>query len=100
MFDSDSRYDSLETVTLSVGEGDGSTRLLAYKRRRFLPKTAGQTTAAQYAVKEGDRLDNLTAAYLGDPTQFWQLCDANRVLHPEELTGEVGRILTIALAGL
>ena len=26
---------------------------------------------------QGERLDNVAAQYLGDPTLFWRLCDAN-----------------------
>ena len=35
---------------------------------------------------DGDRLDNVSAQYLGDPEQFWRLCDANNAMEPEELT--------------
>jgi hypothetical protein len=38
----------------------------------------------------------VTARYLGDPTQFWRLCDANGVLHPVELE-QTGRMITIAI---
>ena len=37
-----------------------------------------------------------TARYLGDPEQFWRLCDANAALRPDELM-EVGRWLRITL---
>lgn len=50
----------------------------------------------EHAVTQGERLDNINARYLGDPEQFWRLCDANGVLHPRELE-EVGRILRITL---
>jgi len=30
----------------------------------------------EHAVTEGERLDHIAAKYLGDPEQFWQLCDA------------------------
>ena len=51
----------------------------------------------EHAVVEGDRLDNIAATYLGDPEQFWRLCDANRAMFPSELTDEVGRRLRITL---
>ena len=47
--------------------------------------------------RQGDRLDNITAEYLGDPEQFWRICDANATLHPAELE-EVGRRLRITLS--
>jgi hypothetical protein len=46
-------------------------------------------------VKQGDRLDNIAAALIGDPQQFWRICDANYVLHPAECE-DIGRTLTIA----
>ena len=70
--------------------------IVAYKRRRFIPTVEGQTTLLEHSVTQGERLDNITARYLGDPTQFWRVCDANLVLCPEELE-EVGRRITIAL---
>ena len=43
------------------------------------------------------RLDNLAAEYLGDPEQFWRICDANGVLRPDELTDTIGRRIRITL---
>jgi hypothetical protein len=52
----------------------------------------------EHTVVQGERLDNITARYLGDPTQFWQVCDANGVLEPAELE-QLGRTVRIALPG-
>ena len=38
-----------------------------------------------------------SAQYLGDPEQFWRLCDANRALRPQELTDTIGKKLRITL---
>ena len=46
---------------------------------------------------KGERLDNIAAQYMGDPTLFWRLCDANNAMRPEELTETIGRILRITL---
>ena len=43
------------------------------------------------------RLDQITAKYLSDPTEFWRVADANELLRPEELTDEVGRRIVIAM---
>jgi hypothetical protein len=51
----------------------------------------------EHTVNEGERLDNITALYLGDPEQFWRVCDANGVIRPEELTETVGRKIRITL---
>lgn len=99
MFEPTSRYYALETATLSYTDPDGVTRVVAYKRRRFIPSPTGQTTLLEHTAVQGERLDNLTARYLGEPTQFWRVCDANLVLRPEELE-EVGRRITIALPQL
>jgi hypothetical protein len=48
-------------------------------------------------VKEGDRLDNITNQFIGDPERFWQICDANNVLEPAELTEQPGNTIRITL---
>jgi hypothetical protein len=86
-----SRYYGIETATWS---GD---RELVYLRRRFLPPASASVVMVEHPVVQGDRLDNITARYLGDPEQFWRLCDANNAMRPRELTSEVGRRLRIPL---
>jgi hypothetical protein len=95
MFLPTSRYYLLETATMVVTDENGDQRMLAYKRRRFLPPAEGLTTLAEHTFTQGDRLDNITARYLDVPTEFWRICDANNVLRPAELE-EVGRIIKIA----
>jgi hypothetical protein len=48
-------------------------------------------------VVAGDRLDNLAARHLGDPQQYWRICDANRAVRPDELIETLGRALRITL---
>ena len=96
-FEPNSRYYSVKTEQLTVADRDGRERVIAYKRRRVIPSYEDQPTLAEHRVAEGDRLDNVTARYLGDPTQFWRLCDANVVLKPEELE-DIGRVIRIAMA--
>jgi hypothetical protein len=96
-FDPGSRYFDVETATRTVTDVDGNDRVLRYKRRRVIPPQDDLPTLAEHLVTEGDRLDNVTARYAGDPTLFWRLCDANAVLRPEELE-VVGRIVRIAMA--
>lgn len=79
MFEPTSRYAAIEEATLTM---DG--RSIRYKRRRFIPPPSG-STVVEHPVTPGDRLDLLAARYLGDPTQFWKLCDAAGVLDPAEL---------------
>jgi hypothetical protein len=96
-FEPTSRYYNVETDELTVTGPDGQERVIAYKKRRVIPSYEDQPTLAEHRVAEGDRLDNITARYLGDPTQFWRLCDANVVLTPEELEA-IGRVIRIAMA--
>jgi hypothetical protein len=90
MFEPTSRYHDIETVKMTVTGSRGEPRVVSYKRRRFVPPGSTMTTLVEHTVVQGDRLDNLAARYVGDPEQFWRICDANDVLRPEELTGEVG----------
>jgi nucleoid-associated protein YgaU len=88
-----SRYHLTETAQLQRADGQA----IAYLRRRILPSPERFTVLTEHTVVQGDRLDNLTAQYLGDPEQFWRICDANTVLRPNELTETVGRRLRITL---
>lgn len=98
MFEPTSRYVGIADATLSRLDADGRERLIAYKRRRFLPAMEGTTTLVEHTVMQHDRLDTITARYLGDPTLFWKVCDANGVLQPAELEA-LARVVRIALPG-
>ena len=93
MFPRTSRYYNIEIVKLVTPD----QREIVYLRRRFLPNSSNAVIIAEHSVGEGDRLDNVTARYLGDPEQFWQVCDVNDALRPDELTEEIGRRLKIAM---
>jgi len=93
MFSPTSRYYDIETAKYVAVDG----REFVYLRRRFLPDARKMIVLTEHPVTEGDRLDNITAQHLGDPEQFWRVCDANEAMRPEELTSEVGRRLNISL---
>jgi hypothetical protein len=97
MFEVGSRYAKTPVQKLTVSEQDGTTRELRYVSRRFVPPVESITKIAEHHVAQGERLDNLASQYLGDPLQFWRLCDANVVLSPLELTEETGRVFDIGL---
>jgi hypothetical protein len=88
-----SRYRDLETAVY-VGP-DGTPRL--YLRRRFVPPPERFGLLGEHVVTDGDRLDRVTALHLGDPEQFWRVCDGNRAMRPDELTEVAGRRLRITL---
>ncbi len=96
MFDTNSRYAPVPDATIERQLPDGSSRTVRYKRRRFLPSPASMTPLTRHVMTDADRLDLVAARYVGDPTAFWRLCDANDVLRPEELES-VGRSIVIAM---
>src|SRR5215211_5141810 len=93
IFPPTSRYYNIETTTREMSDG----RTMAYLRRRFLPAPERFSVLQEHVVVQGDRLDNVTARYLGDPEQFWRVCDANAAMRPDELTETIGRRLRITL---
>jgi len=93
MFPINSRYYGITTVTLETQDG----KQIVFLRRRFVPPPERFDLLTEHTVSEGERLDNITALYLGDPEQFWRVCDANGVIRPEELTETIGRKIRITL---
>src|SRR5262245_9911163 len=93
LFTPTSRYYTVETAEMIRPDGEK----VVYLRRRRVPQPDDFVTLQEHSVVEGDRLDNVTAAYLGDPEQFWRLCDANNALEPDELTEIVGSKIRITL---
>lgn len=87
------RYHGIETATLETSDG----RTVIYLKRRFVPPPDRFALLQEHVVVQGDRLDNITARYLGDPEQFWRICDANGAMRPDELTDEIARRLRITL---
>ena len=59
-----SRYAAVETVTLEDAAGD----TIIYLRRRFVPPPERFALLQEHVVKQGERLDNVTAQYLDDPS--------------------------------
>jgi len=91
MFETTSRYSAVENATLTThGE-----RNIGYKRRRFLPQGENIPLLVEVNVIENDRLDMITARTLGDPEQFWRICDANNTMNPFDLITKPGRVLRI-----
>lgn len=93
LFPANSRYLNVETTKLVLPDGTE----VAYLKRRFVPPPERFSLLQWYQVTEGDRLDNLAARFLGDPEQFWRICDANAAMRPDALTEDVGRKLRITL---
>jgi hypothetical protein len=94
-FPTNSRYYGAATLQYTAPDGTQIT----YLARRFVPQPGPVNFArmAQYAVKQGDRLDLLAAKYLGDPLLFWLICDANGAIRPGQLVATPGTILNLTL---
>ncbi len=88
-----SRYYGTETSTVETPDGT----IIIFLRRRFVPPPENFSLLQEHVVTQNERLDNLTARYLGDPEQFWRVCDANGAMIPDELTQTAGRRLRITL---
>jgi hypothetical protein len=90
MFFRGSRYEPIADATLVTEDG----RTIRYKRMRFIPQSPA---AARLFVKalEGDRPDLIAFRAIGDPEQFWRLCDLNLVQRPVDLTAAPGRLVAI-----
>ena len=93
LFTATSRYYGIGTNTLTAADGT----VVVYVKRRFLPSPDRFQLIQEHAVVQGERLDNIAAAFLGDPELFWRLADANGAMKPEELVQRIGRRLRITL---
>jgi hypothetical protein len=94
LFPNTSRYHGLGALKVTMPDGTE----VAYLARRFLPPPENFTLLHEHEVEANDRVDNLAARYLGDPLQFWRICDANRAVRPAELAETAGTRLRITLA--
>jgi hypothetical protein len=88
-----SRYHQTPIATLTHPDG----RQLTYLKRRLVPAAERFALLQEHAVSEGERLDHIAARYLGDPEQFWRICDANGAIRPAELLDPIGRRIRITL---
>jgi hypothetical protein len=80
-FPINSRYRGIDTATLQTAAG----LTIVYLRRRFIPSPVQLGQVQEHTVKQGERLDNLAAQFLGDPELFWRLSDSSGAMRPEEL---------------
>ena len=88
-----SRYYQIATGQYTAPDG----RIIVYLHRRFIPSADSFTLLEEHTVTQGERLDNIAAQTLGDPEQFWRICDANNAMRPDDLTATPGRVLRITL---
>jgi hypothetical protein len=92
-FPTASRYNGIATTTLESPDG----QTIIFLTRRFVPSPDRFALLHLHTLTQAERLDNIAARYVGDPTAFWRLCDANNAMRPDELTETLGRQLRITL---
>ncbi|HEY1770185.1 MAG TPA: LysM domain-containing protein [Chthoniobacterales bacterium] len=92
-FPATSRYNKTAIASLTMPDGTQ----IAYLKRRFVPAPENFATLQLHVVTEGERLDQIAAKFLGDPEQFWRICDANGAVRPNELLEPIGRTIRITL---
>ncbi len=90
MIDPDSRYADLEVLEHVTPDG----RTIRYLDRRFILPAGAFRSLGEVRLVDGDRLDAVAARTIGDPLQYWRICDANEAMRPEELL-QPGRTLKI-----
>ena len=93
MDDPNGRYAAAEQAIYVGADG----RPVAYRRRRFLPQGERMPLLGEAAVGIADRLDLIANRALGDPLQFWQICDANNAMNPFDLVDETGKRVRVPL---
>lgn len=92
MFFHGSRYEYIQEAEIT----DRSGGIIRYKRMRFVPEVEG---AMSETVRQDDRPDLLAYRVLGDPEQFWRLCDVNGAQRPVDLTDRPGRRVRVPALG-
>jgi hypothetical protein len=93
IFAANSRYLNIATTKLELPDGTQ----IVYLARRFVPQPETLALLQEHVVVDRDRIDNIAARYIGDPEQYWRICDANRAMRPAALTEQPGRRLRISL---
>ncbi len=91
MFEPTSRYAAIAVAVLTTPDG----RVVAYKRRRFLPRGRELPLLVEAVLGDAERLDHLATRTIGDPEQFWRICDASDVMNPPEAAAEPARVFRV-----
>ena len=86
-----SRYRDSETRTRTLDDGEA----VVYHSRRLIPSESDYTALQTVVRMPEERLDQLSLRAFGDPTQFWQFCDANVIMNPRELLETPRAVVTV-----
>jgi hypothetical protein len=74
----DSRY--AKSTVYPIVNRDGRTIMVM-----STPEAPADDLLGYYRRREGERLDHLGAAYLGDGAQYWRMCELADVMVPDAL---------------
>lgn len=78
MFDDKSRYKNVKTYQVQDSRG----RIVTVVPITEFPN---QTTLGFHLLKQGQRIDHLSAGYLKNAAGFWRICELNNVMLPDAL---------------
>lgn len=78
MFFSGSRYAAMSTYSFARPDGSIVSAV-------SIPLPGAALAQGYYRRQGWARLDHIAYRYLGDPTGFWRLCDANNAVVPDAL---------------
>ena len=81
----DSRYATVGQYTIT----DAAGRTHRALKMRIVPPTPA---VFEHVVTDTDRLDLLAFKYYGKADRFWRVCDANLVMHPDDLLQAARRV--------
>ena len=89
----ESRYYGLPLLSCTTPAGGQ----ISYVARRFIPPQGAFALLQRYRVQQGDRVDVIAGSILGNPLSYWQICDANLALEPDDVTAHPGAFIVITL---
>jgi hypothetical protein len=92
-FGPESRYYGLPVLMMTSPNGDH----VSYVARRFIPPPSSFGVLQRYRAQQGDRIDVVAAALLGNPLSYWQICDANGAADPDDVTAVPGVFVVVPL---
>ncbi|WP_374943170.1 LysM domain-containing protein [Sphingomonas sp.] len=92
-FAANSRYRDAAILTTTSADGQA----VRYLDRRLLPDPSAMVALRRRVVTDGDRLDVIAAAEIGDAELWWRVADANRAMNPVDLLAAPGRRLLIPM---
>jgi hypothetical protein len=88
-----SRYYGLTVRKRTNAAGMSET----FVARRIIPAMARYRALDRHRTDGDERIENLSADYLGDSELYWRICDANGDEDPGLSAQPIGRLITIPL---